>query len=313
MRLIPGDMAQAFYAAIGPCGCPQAAAETTLMLRDGKLPPRGTTVEHYQEAVAWHRRGEAGDAELVAVALLAHLKPRDYQPQSPRVAAATLARHGEQRLPPLLRTLAHVRLRRIKGMAQEALLGWGAGRYPGLLAMGEVTAAELLEAQAEGLRHVGVGLPLSGFETADDSYPGGFTHHDLCHLAKFYGEPPDPRSYAGQVGFFAAFRDLAAAEPELLERQTDLPPGADISLVASDTNGDVRLLLTLLLARLAVRHGVSGDAATALVGDYLQRLGVPADEARDAAPVFRVARGAFLARIAPHFERRGHALLELAP
>jgi hypothetical protein len=313
MRLIPGNMAEAFYAAIGPCGCPQAAAETRRMLREGQLPPRGTTVEHYREAVAWHRRGDASDAELVAVALLAHLKPRDYQPQSPPVAAATLARHGEQRLPPLLRTLARVRLRRIKGMAQEALLGWAAGRYPGLLAMGQVTAAELLVAQAEGLRHVGVGLPLSGFETTDDGYPGGFTHHDLCHLAKFYGEPPDPSSYAGQVGFFAAFRDLATSEPELLEHQADRPPGADISLVASDTNGDVRLLLTLLLARLAARHGVSGDAATALVGDYLQRLGVPSDEAREAAPVFGLARGAFLARIAPHFERRGHELLQRAP
>jgi hypothetical protein len=319
---IPGSMARAFYWNVAPTGSAAASAEVVALLEAGVFPAGGLGLEHYQEAVAWHRVGRIGDAELAAVALIARLSVEAAATTGRRVlqrvgapeVTAIRAHLRDAELPPVLELLVRHRLRGIKGMARLALLGWHVGLYPGILAMGAVTATELLAAQARGFRHVGIGLPEAGFATIDQEYPGGFIHHDLCHLAKFRGALSEPTVYAGQVGFFAAFSAAAALDPTLLEARSDLPPGMDLAVVATDTNGDVRLLLTLYLARRLARRAHDGGplgaaARESLVAVYLVELGMDSAAAARAAADYDSDRGAFLSAAGPWFEARGRTAL----
>jgi hypothetical protein len=52
------------------------------------------------------------------------------------------------------------------------------------------------------------------------------------------------------------------------------------------------------------------EDARDLAARYLERLGIPANDAKAAAAELRVTRGAALARLAPHFEARGRAILK---
>ena len=221
-------------------------------------------------------------------------------------AREIMAQLGQPSLPPLLALLVRHRLRGIKGMARLALIGWGVGQFPGMLAMGRVSDAELLAVQAQGRRPVGVGLPGGDFGEVDGGYPGGFTHHDLCHLAKFRGPLGDDATYAGQLGSFVAFARVCAAEPELLERRPELPPAMDLAVIASDTNGDVRLLATLFFARLVARAPAA--APEQVVARYLTAMGLATSDAAATAQLYRSERAAFLTRVGAHFEAKGQAL-----
>lgn len=329
-RTLQGDMTDLFYAKVGECQSLAAERTAAAFLFEGLIPEVPLTIDHYRAAVAWHKSGKIGDAELTALALILRLadgapsvkRANVLQPFGPQAVRRTLEFIGVHSdtpgLPPLLELLTRHRLRGIKDMARLALLAWGVGRYPGCLAIGIVTPLELLLAQARGERQVGIGLPLGDFRDVDAGYPGGFTHHDLCHLAKFRGDLlDDAKVYQGQVGFFRALAELLAREPHLLDEwtvnsQPNVPPqatnGMDMTVVFADTNGDVRLLLTLFFARLLARGGVSkGGATAAFVSTYLWRLGMPPGDAAQAGGLWESQRAEFLQVVGDWFEVQGAA------
>ena len=329
MTGLEGDMVGPFYMDVGPSGCERARKRAGAWLDSGEPPGESLTgcegedfdLEQYREAVARHRSGRLHDAELAGFALLLRLlasakgkrRALVLEPVGNAESERLVERFGPLAdWPPFLRLFARHRLRGIKAMAHEALIGWGRGIYPGMLAIGKVTPLELLLAQARGQRQVGIGLPLAGFDAVDAGYPGGFIHHDLCHLAKFRGDPAgNGRIMAGQVGFFRALAPLVAAEPELLGAAADgrpWPIGMDLTVVVADTNGDVRLLITLFLARILARRGIpTGPDAQSVISAYLMRIGLAHGSAAKAAELWSQQRAAALGLIGEHFEQSGRA------
>jgi hypothetical protein len=232
-----GNLAASFYHSPAE-SLPELQETLLLRLRHADPDPAKWifTQQDTQQSCRLHKLNRISDAELVGIFLLSN-NQREHR---------NLWLGGSSKIDPkssIFSQISRIRLRAVKEQALVALAMWAKSEIQAKACFGKVRVSELVQAQSEGWRYVGI---------ADSTE---FIAHDLCHLFRYFFANMSRLNldeyHQGQRGFFLLADGIL---PMLSERgwvvDADYEDKAPLNHIVTDMNGDGIFLHAALLAKL---------------------------------------------------------------